>query len=270
VIPVAAVDDHDVLADFSNYGYGITVVAPGVDIASCVTDGQNKAADIVFSDTTILARGLKGSPFGSATGHLIDSKLGYPEDFPASVAGNIALIKRGDFDFREKVRNAKNAGATAVVIWNNREDDDVPEFNLVPHCDDPNDAQCPEEWRGYQFLVTMNIKLEDGLKLLTLSHKTATVSYFSELYARKKGTSMASPYVAASAALVLALAPGLKPVDIDWLLRRTARDLGEPGWSYDTSYGMVDALAAAKYVAPDRFGLPQQQPPITKRRSSRP
>ncbi len=42
-----------------------------------------------------------------------------PDDFPAEVAGNIALIERGDGTFRLKADNAVAAGAVGVVIYNN-------------------------------------------------------------------------------------------------------------------------------------------------------
>jgi subtilisin family serine protease len=271
VIPVGAVNDQDIRADFSNFGYGIDAVGPGVDVPSCVIDGVEEGADIIVGDTTVLARGLIGSPFGVVTGRIVDAKLGRPDEFTAAVNGNIALIKRGELDFREKVRNAKNAGAKAVVIWNSDPTDAVPAFTLLPRdCDDPDDPECPDEWKNYQFILSMNVTKADGIKLQGLANQNATASFFSALYSRKSGTSMATPHVAAAAALVLALKPDIKPVDMNWLIRRTARDLGDEGWDYQTSYGMVDALAAAKFVAPERFGVPQPSTPITKRRSSRP
>lgn len=42
-----------------------------------------------------------------------------PEDYPAEVAGNVALIKRGECTFAQKATNAKAAGAAAAVIYNN-------------------------------------------------------------------------------------------------------------------------------------------------------
>jgi Zn-dependent M28 family amino/carboxypeptidase len=39
-------------------------------------------------------------------------------DFPASTAGNVALIQRGTCDFIVKAENAETAGATAAIIFN--------------------------------------------------------------------------------------------------------------------------------------------------------
>ena len=50
---------------------------------------------------------------------MINCGLGYPENFPISVVGNIALIERGEISFSEKVVNAISAGAVAAVIYNN-------------------------------------------------------------------------------------------------------------------------------------------------------
>ena len=44
---------------------------------------------------------------------------GSASDFPASVAGKIALIKRGSYNFSVKITNAYNAGAIGVIIFNN-------------------------------------------------------------------------------------------------------------------------------------------------------
>ncbi|KAF2277361.1 Zn-dependent exopeptidase [Westerdykella ornata] len=40
-------------------------------------------------------------------------------DYPAAVAGNVALIKRGECTFQQKALNAKAAGAAGAVIYNN-------------------------------------------------------------------------------------------------------------------------------------------------------
>src|SRR5262245_45423281 len=44
----------------------------------------------------------------------------------SAVAGNIALVERGSCGFAQKARNATNAGATAVVIYNNEANADAP------------------------------------------------------------------------------------------------------------------------------------------------
>jgi Zn-dependent M28 family amino/carboxypeptidase len=41
-----------------------------------------------------------------------------PEDFPGSVAGNVALIQRGTCSFALKAQNAEAAGAVAAIVFN--------------------------------------------------------------------------------------------------------------------------------------------------------
>ena len=55
------------------------------------------------------------------------------------------------------------------------------------------------------------------------------------------GTSMATPFVAATAALVLASKPGTSPASVARLLERTAQDLGVAGRDGETGYGLVRA-----------------------------
>lgn len=65
------------------------------------------------------------SPSGDVTADLVFAGLGKQEDYQAleaegkSVSGKIALIKRGELYFSEKVANAYAAGAIGAVIFNN-------------------------------------------------------------------------------------------------------------------------------------------------------
>jgi serine protease len=55
------------------------------------------------------------------------------------------------------------------------------------------------------------------------------------------GTSMATPFVSAAAALVFALRPTSTPSSVSRTLERTAEDLGSAGRDSDTGYGLVRA-----------------------------
>lgn len=63
-------------------------------------------------------------------------------------------------------------------------------------------------------------------------------------YVLASGTSMASPYAAATAALVLASAPDVNPEDLKATLEGTATDLGPTGRDRDSGHGLVDPVAA--------------------------
>ncbi|TGZ81867.1 Zn-dependent exopeptidase [Ascodesmis nigricans] len=60
-------------------------------------------------------------PAGEATGTIVPvNNFGCEQsDFPAEVAGNIALVSRGTCEFGLKVALAGNAGASAIAIYNN-------------------------------------------------------------------------------------------------------------------------------------------------------
>jgi serine protease len=69
-------------------------------------------------------------------------------------------------------------------------------------------------------------------------------------YASSSGTSMASPHVAATAALLKAYQPALTPDRIEDALERSAVDLGAPGFDSDYGHGRIDAVAALAAVTP--------------------
>jgi PKD repeat protein len=64
-------------------------------------------------------------------------------------------------------------------------------------------------------------------------------------YGKKDGTSMASPHVAGTAALVLATYPGWSNDQVRTQLQATADDLGNPGRDAWYGFGLVDADEAA-------------------------
>jgi subtilisin family serine protease len=76
---------------------------------------------------------------------------------------------------------------------------------------------------------------------------------------------MAAPHVAGVAALLWSLAPNAHAIDVRRAIELTAVDLGPKGFDAANGNGLVDALAAAKFIAPALFGLPAPAP--THRRS---
>ncbi|MCU7725133.1 S8 family peptidase [Actinoplanes sp. KI2] len=69
-------------------------------------------------------------------------------------------------------------------------------------------------------------------------------------YATMDGTSMATPHVAAEAALLKAYDKSLTPDQIEKTIESTAVDLGKAGKDTDYGYGRVDAAAALQAVTP--------------------
>jgi serine protease len=68
-------------------------------------------------------------------------------------------------------------------------------------------------------------------------------------YTMMSGTSMASPHVAAVAALIEAYRPGLSPDQVEKAIEGTALDLGTTGRDNDYGYGRVNAAAALTAAA---------------------
>jgi hypothetical protein len=69
-------------------------------------------------------------------------------------------------------------------------------------------------------------------------------------YLYMSGTSMAAPFVAGLAGLVLAQDPTRSALDVTRLITSTAVDLGEPGWDPQFGYGRIDPVAALTAESP--------------------
>jgi subtilisin family serine protease len=258
VIAVGAIDSASKLAPFSDYGPRLSVVAPGVQVISTAPVGSVPAAGVTLDTGTMIAAApLTGSSRGQIVGPYVSCGLGYPQDFPATVARKIALIKRGEITFNEKVRNAQTAGAMAVVIFNHDTSPFTtwtlirPGCETIPGCDDPKHA-----WP-----VTLAVSAADGERLRGDTNRTIDVGSWMDDYRLLSGTSMATPHVSGVVALIWSLAPNAVADRVREALFSSAIDLGAPGFDLTYGNGRVDALAAAKKLAPWRFNLPSPPPP---------
>ena len=63
-------------------------------------------------------------------------------------------------------------------------------------------------------------------------------------YVSMTGTSYACPFLSGTAALLLSEFPNLSPVEVYFILRRSAKDLGEAGYDTRFGHGLPDASAA--------------------------
>jgi serine protease len=251
VVSVGAIDDTLALASFSNQGPELDVVAPGVDVLSTLPLGTGSLAWIDDASNRYMGNGLEGAKRGSVTAPYVSCGLGKTGDFPASVAGKIALIKRGEITFAEKTRNAMAAGAIAVAIFNS--DSSALSFTLWP-TDDPTA-------KTTNWPVTIAIAKADGEALAARNSGTITVANVADDYGFYSGTSMASPHAAGAAALLWSTAPTATASEVAAALRATATDLGASGFDNAFGAGVVNVLAATQRLAPGAFTTIPPPPP---------
>ncbi|NQE55111.1 Subtilisin-like serine protease [ANME-1 cluster archaeon GoMg3.2] len=250
--------------------------------------------EVVSENKTLDAYHMQHSPLVNLSGELAYAGLGYPENFSnQSFTGKIALIKRGGLSgdslyFYEKVRNAYDAGAIGVVIFNN----ELGLFRgeLADENETPLESTIP----------AFSLSQKDGNYLLDLKNRTTvvvslnqtqdvdydTISFFSSFgpgsgytikpdilapgaginstaigggyNATHEGTSLAAPHVAGACALLLQLHPDWTPEMIKAALMNTAQDLGYSNFMQGA--GRVDVLKAATV---DFIALPPSITSIT-------
>jgi serine protease len=264
VVAVGAIDSLSSVASFSQRGNSLKLVAPGVGVLSAAPTGSGTIADVeLLNGSFVEADGFTGSPLRDVQGDYVYVGRGRVEDMSSAVAGKIALMER-DADsipddarmtFNEKVKNAKAAGAIGAIIMNcsgNSTRCSGPVAGTLigttcapNQCDDPADV-------AFDWPVTVGITNLDGQALRANSGRV-TVSNRSDDYVEQQGTSMSTPHVAGVAALLWSLAPNATMEQVRDAMLNTAVDLGGAGFDTTFGFGLVDALAAGKRLAPEKF-----------------
>ncbi|MFG6494811.1 S8 family serine peptidase [Fictibacillus sp. UD] len=261
----------------------LTVGASDVPVSQTTFTGKvgNWSTDLVsmarsFSSTF-------GSLEGT-TLELVDVGLGNKADYMnKNVEGKIAFVKRGDFALNDKVKFAKENGAKAVILYNNvdghvgynlgESTDYVPTFSMTKKAGEELKSAIAN---GNQTLTFSNLKesFTEGDKLADFSSRGPvngnfemkpeivapgvsvlstfpsymvnhqTPENYKYAYARLNGTSMASPFAAGVAALLLGENPDLEPTEIKTILMNSADEMNEDYSVFEVGAGRIDPYQA--------------------------
>jgi len=259
VIAVGAVSETAARATFSNAGPELDFVAPGLRIISTVLSGDAFVSYVRVGKQSINTKPLTGAKIAGISGEYVYCGLGLAGDFPASVRGRIALIKRGTDTFAAKTRRADAAGAIAVAFFN--DDESNIAWTLLPQ-DDP-DAQT------YPWGIAVAMSNANGEALAAKGSGPMTIAYDPDDYDVKSGTSMAAPHVAGALALLWSMAPDATPAQLTNALIATATDLGAAGRDELYGNGQVNVIAAAQMLSPNAFSgvITTGRRILTRRRS---
>ncbi|MBL7545824.1 MAG: S8 family serine peptidase [Bdellovibrionaceae bacterium] len=241
-IAVGAVDADMKRAEFSQYGPELAVVAPGVDVISSVPLASGREAMVKVAMGGGDFQKTKSSAFeGSKTllrpvsGQMIYVGLGKEDDFTnLNVEGKIALIKRGELTFREKVDNAIKAKAAAVIIFNN-----TTESIRGSLTDDGSEVSVGVFMVDLAAGDAMMNALKEG-QVVQTQMITAITNHAS-----MNGTSMATPHVSGVVALMKSVNKALTPTQVKALLKATAKKISDDTEN-ETGSGVVQADLAVQ------------------------
>lgn len=250
-IAVGAVDNKMNRAEFSQYGPELAVVAPGVDVTSSVPLGSGREAVLKVSNDGFSFTRIKGSAMQGSktllkplTGDVVYVGLGSKDDFKnVNVEGKIALIKRGELKFLEKVENAIEAKAAAAIIFNN-EPGVLNGMLTEAGTEMAIGAYMVEQATGEAILKQLN----DGQAV------TSQVVSLVTNYASMNGTSMATPHVSGVVALMKSVNKSLTPAQVKDILMATAKQVSDDSEN-QTGAGVVQADMAVRAALAARASL---------------
>lgn len=241
--PTAAADDNGhgthvagTIAATTDNGTGVAGLAWGASILPL------KALDAVGSGSWYAIADAIGYATNQPGVRVINMSLGSDPSFPPD-AGDRALLQT-------MIDGARARGIVVVVASGNAgaDLDQKPVYpaslNGVVTVGAVAQNGTRASFSNYGTAITV---VAPGVGILsTLCAYNYSTKDCNHTYGQKSGTSMASPHVAALAALLIARTPSLTPDGIAEVLRASADDLGTPGT--DTSFGAGRINAATALI----------------------
>ncbi|WP_342543668.1 S8 family serine peptidase [Paenisporosarcina sp. FSL H8-0542] len=254
------------------------------DFSMSIPTATATVGNETFTDFKLLGKGFNDhvETLANKTYPVVFVGSGGEDDFKdVDLQGKIALIERGTYALSEKIVNAQKAGAVAAIMYNNIDGDIdnylasgvgfIPTFRMSKA--DGERLKAAAETDSITFtnigsIVTEGNNLADfssrgpvtstydikpevvapGVSVYStypeFIHSPETGIDYSQAYARISGTSMASPHVAAIAALILQAHPDYKPADVKAALMNSADKLNGDYSVYEVGAGEVDVAEA--------------------------
>jgi subtilisin family serine protease len=225
VVSVGALDENKAWATFSQYNSKVELSGPGVGVLSTVPMGGGQEAVLTVGSSSYAPGAMEGSPAKTATAPLADFGIG--DKVNTAVSGKVCLIQRGTVDFAAKVSNCQNSGGVGAVVYNN-----------------VAGAFGGTLGTTVTSIPSVTATDADGAAMKAQLGQSATVGIKASNYAYYDGTSMATPHVAAVAALVWSYFPTCTAKQIRTSLGKSALDLGTAGRDTKYGFGLVQAKAA--------------------------
>lgn len=229
VLSVAAVDQNEAIASFSQQNDEVDVAAPGVNVLSTVPFTTVASFKIGQNGYEVL--GMEGGAYGTVSGAIVYGGLCTEA---GEWAGMVVLCQRGEVSFAEKAAAVEAGGGVAAVVYNN-------EPGLFG-------GTLGEEEAG---IPVLSMSQENGTALVETqigANAAISVTLVTHTYEYYSGTSMATPHVSAAAAVLLSSDPSLTNEDVRAALIATAKDLGPEGPDNAFGAGLIQMFDAWRYL----------------------